>query len=274
MERGVDVPSMSRLESGLRSLEPGNDDFGDRPTFGRQTEVVFNELPEVTTRVSPVQGAVLTPGTAAAEEFRLIRTRLRMIAQERPYRCVGLVSATPGEGKTTVALGLACSLADAADRRVLLIDADLRKPSVEGYLGIPPSAGLTEWLRESSASVAIRRLAPQGFWLLSAGKGDLGTQDGEATERMSALLNSCRKHFDHVVVDCPPLIPVADAVMLQDLLDGFLLVVRSRYTPREMLLRALSQIKSDRIGGIVFNDQENLLPDYASYSAYRRRDRS
>ena len=83
--------------------------------------------------------------------------------------------------------------------------------------------------------------------------------------RMSALLEAARRSFDYVIVDCPPVIPVADSVILQELVDGFLLVVRARHCPRETVVRAASRLKAGRIIGMIFNDQREILPRYSSY---------
>jgi Mrp family chromosome partitioning ATPase len=277
IEEGSEVLAMSRIDKGLRSVGDRRGEVSgeltDRVDQGRSIAVIFEELQEAVCAPSPVQAAVVAPGSDPAEGFRLLRTKVRGIAQEKPFRCVGIVSATPGEGKTTVALGLAAALADAPNRRVLLVESDFRRPTIENYLGLPRTEGLSEWLGGSGISVPVRRAAPHGFWLLSAGIAAQSGQDALAADRMTALLETAREQFDDVVVDCPPLAPVADSVMLQDLLDGFLLVVRSRHAPRELVLQAVSHLKPERVGGIVFNDQEDVLPAYDfSYSGYRRGD--
>jgi Mrp family chromosome partitioning ATPase len=86
---------------------------------------------------------------------------------------------------------------------------------------------------------------------------------------MGALIGACQLSFGFIVVDCPPLSPVADAVAIEDLLDGFLLVVRARHTPRDAVERAVSRLKANRVQGIVFNDQPEILPSVHS-SSYRR----
>jgi Mrp family chromosome partitioning ATPase len=266
---------MSLVEKGFRTVDnakrrDAGPVFEDRTAFARQISVVFEEKAEITAQPAPLQRAALTPGSTAAEDFRLLRTKIRGIAQERPFGCVGVVSATPGEGKTTIAIGLAAALADAADRRVLFVEADLRRPAAEEYLGLPRTPGLAEWLDGSSVSIPLRRIAPLGFWLLSAGEAGLASQDALGAPRMAALLDACREQFDSVVVDCPPLAPVADSVMLQDSIDGFLLVVRARHAPRDVIQRAVSHLRPERVAGVVFNDQQEVFPGYSFSYAYGR----
>lgn len=230
---------------------------------------VFEELAELTPAPrQPAHRAALSTESALAEEFRVLRAKVRAIGEERAFRCIGLVSSSPAEGKTTVALGLASSMAHERDgRRVILVEADLRKRSIARYLGFEPSSGLSEWLQDDPTSpVPVRRLGPGGPFLLAAGLNSPGNPELLASRRVSKLFEACRRCFDFVVVDCPPLTPVADTVMLQELLDGFLLVVRARRTTREALVRALSHLNRERIRGVVFNDYKELLAGAYSYA--------
>jgi len=219
----------------------------------------------VPTPSDPVIGALLQGRTLAVEELRLLVARIQLVNDERPARCIGVLSATGGEGKTTLSIGLAASLASEPDRRVLLIEADLRKPAIEAYFGIPRTTGVGEWLKAMPGPLPLRWVAPPGFALVSAGKVGLDRPELLGSHRMAALLDAARQSFDFVIVDCPPVAPVADAVILQDLIDGFLFVVRARHSPREAVVRAASRLKADRIIGTVFNDQKEMLPGYASY---------
>jgi capsular exopolysaccharide synthesis family protein len=229
------------------------------PVFAEQGPKVLPSPPD------PVTAAILHGRTVAVEELRLLITRLQLVNDERPARCVGLLSATGGEGKTTLSIGLAAALAGDPDRRVLLIEVDLRKPAIESYLGLPRAPGVGEWLRGLAAPLPVRWVTPPGFALLSGGRVGLDRPDLLGSSRMAALLDAARRSFDFVIVDCPPVAPVTDAVILQDLVDGFLFVVRARHSPREVVLRAASRLKGDRIIGTVFNDQKEILPGYYRY---------
>jgi protein-tyrosine kinase len=227
--------------------------------------------PEAAVEVSPgglgpVSAASLRSGSLVGEGFRLLRSRVERINEQTPFRCIGMVSATAGEGKTTASLGLAHAFAQESTRRVLLIEADLRKPTLESYLSLTRKPGLGEWLEGARGPCFLRRL-PTGLWLLTSGALKARRHELLGSERMASLLAAVRRHFDYAIVDCPPLIPVADSVILQDLLDGFLMVVRARLSPRETILRALSQLKSDRVQGVVFNDEREILSRYHSYGS-------
>ena len=206
-----------------------------------------------------LQRAALGTGHALAEEFRFLAAKVAGLAGSR-FTTIGVVSAGPGEGKTTVALGLAAALARADANRVLLLEADLRQPAVERYLGLPRSAGVSEWLTGRAKAASVRVVNPPGFAVISAGREKLARPELLGSDRMGSLIGACQLSFGFIVVDCPPLSPVADTVALQDLLDGFLLVVRARHTPRDAVARAVSRLKDGRIQGIVLNEAPEILP--------------
>jgi Mrp family chromosome partitioning ATPase len=218
-----------------------------------------------------LQRAALGSGNHLAEEFRFLASKVAGLAANR-FTTIGVVSTAPDEGKTTVAMGLAAALARSSSHRVLLLEADLRQPSLERYLGLPRVDGVAEWLTGQSEDVAVRTVSPPGFSVIAGGREHLAQPELLGSPRMAALIGACQLSFGFVIVDCPPLDPVADAVALQDLLDGFLLVVRARRSPREAVERAVGRLKENRIHGIVFNDQPAILPrpyDYRRSLAHR-----
>ena len=224
----------------------------------------FQEDASTRSRPSPITSTVLADGTLASEQLRLLASRVRAVGRQRRLRTIGVVSATPGEGKTTIAIALARFLAFAGRERVLLVEADLRRPALDKALGLPPSAdGVLQHLAVGKGVLTIRRLAEgEESWVLSAGAGTLRHPEILASPRMTALLEAAARSFSYVVVDCPPLITVADAFLLQDHLDGFVLVVRSRHASREAVLRATSMLKPGAVLGTVFNDQREILKSY------------
>jgi Mrp family chromosome partitioning ATPase len=202
---------------------------------------------------------VLNPETVFGEQLRVVRTKVHTLSQSAPFECIGIVSASEGEGKTTVAVGLAGALASEASKRVLLIEANVRRPALEKRFGLSPSVGLTEWLQGSIAHLPLSRLEPLGFTLLRAGGATEKSSDLLTGERVGELLQHCRDRYDYVILDCNALTPVADSVVLQDQVDGFLMVVRSRFAATETVERALSHLKRGTVKGIVFNAHRRIL---------------
>jgi capsular exopolysaccharide synthesis family protein len=217
----------------------------------------------------PILEALRDPSSVVGEELRLVSSRVRDISRQRKIGCVALTSALPGEGKSTLAVGLAAALGRQPGRRVLLIEADLRRPSLASALGLAPSAGLSEWLHGHIDHLPVRVVEPGGFSLLVAGLVSLEEPEVLGSSRMDALLRASRGVFDYVLLDTPPLVPVTDATMIQDLVDGFLLVVRHRLTPRDAVQQGLAKLRQGRVLGIIMNDYNEILPTYTAY-AYRR----
>ncbi len=210
-------------------------------------------------------GVDLADDPRAAEELRLLRVKVRALGRERALSCMGITSASPGEGKSTLTLGLAHAFAQEG-AKVLIVEADLRRPALGRYLALGPAEGLGEFLATSGGTVPVRRIEPHAFDLLSAGRLKSPRADLLGGPRMDALLKVARGVYDFIIVDCPPLLPVADSLVLQDLVDGFLLVVRARHSPRETILKAVSRLKPDRLRGIVFNDHREILSRYYGYA--------
>ena len=211
---------------------------------------------------APLLQALRTGDSFAGEEIRLLGARVSSLVHERALKSIALVSAGPGEGKSTLSLCLACTIAEGLGRRVLLLEADLRRPSLEAKIDLPPQAGLGEWLSGEAVRITVRRVGPRGPYLLSAGRVPLKQPELLASPRMAGLMDAARAAFDLIIVDCPPLVPLADAVFLQEFVDGFLFVVRARQTPRDVLRRALANLKPERILGTVLNQQREILASY------------
>jgi succinoglycan biosynthesis transport protein ExoP len=244
---------MSHMDRAARVVQPFT-----MPSL-RPNKVVMGEVSD------PVLAAVLAPGSVFGEQFRILRSKVDTLARDRPLRCLGLVSASAGEGTTTAALGFARAMAEEKERRVLLVEAGLRASKIEGLLGLAQEDGLADWLRQPSGRVHLRQVDPWGFTLLSSGQAEGHSPELLESPDLVRLLETAIRTFDFVVVDCPPLIPAADSVVLQDLLDGLLLVVRARGCQRETLLRALSHVKSDLILGMIFTEDRHILSRSASY---------
>lgn len=240
------------------------------PRTDASGEVAF--LDEGVVRSSKPSGMIASlrdPHSVVGEEMRLLRSRLQHAAGPGELRCLALTSALPGEGKSTLAVGLAGAFAREAGRRVLLIEADLRRPTISLNLALPPAPGLSEWLNGGLDQVPIRTVEPGGFSVLVAGQDPLERPELLGSPLMESVLRAARRAFVEVIVDVPPLLPVSDAILMQDLVDGFLLVVRSRVTPREAIHEALGRLRREKIVGVVLNDHREYRHSYSAY-AYAR----
>jgi capsular exopolysaccharide synthesis family protein len=221
------------------------------------------------TRNAPMLTSLGDPQSVVGEELRALRAKVQALSQLRTLRCVAMTSALPGEGKSTISVGLATAFARGQGARILLVEADLRRPTISKALGLPPAPGLAEWLNGDLDEVPIRRVEPGGFFLLVAGQIGLARPEVLGAHLMEALVRAAREAFDFTLFDAPPILPVADTILLQELVDGFLLVARSRSTPREAILESLAKLQSEKIIGVVLNDHREYEHSYSS-RAYER----
>lgn len=198
----------------------------------------------------------------ATEHFKQFRYRLKRLRQERALTSLLISSSIPQEGKTTTTVNLAAALA-MTSQRCLLIDADLRRPSVHAAMNLSPRPGLTEVLEgRLELSSVLRRVEPYGFFYLSAGGPAKSPLELLESARMQELTCELKSVFEWTLFDSPPLIPFADGHRVAGLCDATLLVVRDGFTPRDDLRRCISSLKGNFIAGIVLNGSADSTHDY------------
>jgi capsular exopolysaccharide synthesis family protein len=224
--------------------------------------------------VPKVTGATLLSGTVPhtfGEAFRSLRTALAFSNGTASGRVIVVTSSQPLEGKTTTATNLAIALALGGEK-VLLVDADLRRPNLHNTLGIDNTTGLSHLLTDqASPRDAIRQSPTSNLWVMTAGQVPPNPSELLASERMKTLLNA-HGWFDWVIVDTPPVLAVTDAVILAPLAAGVAFVIRSEMTPRRHVRRALETLMTGRpkLHGVVLNgvDLERNKYYYSRYYGY------
>lgn len=210
------------------------------------------------------------PASAAAEQYRTLYYRLERMRELKPLKLLAFTSALPGEGKTVTAVNLALTSARAnPGRRVLLVDADLRRSQVASYLGIRSRPGLSELLSgECEAKQAIRRFRQGQLLALPAGQASEEPGQLLAGARMKQLVHALRQGFDEVYLDLPPVLPFADAAILSPLADGLVMVIRARVTSHRQVQQAMEQLSGVPWVGCVLNAADLSAQPYAR--AYAR----
>jgi protein-tyrosine kinase len=197
-------------------------------------------------------------GKIVGERFRTLRSRLYQIASTRTVRRVLITSSLPSEGKTFVATNLVRSIIRQADKRVLLIDADLRAPHLHVALGAPSSPGLSDYLRGKADEYAIvQNSAVNNLCFIPCGTKVSNPSELLLSDRMRILLDCVTPAFDWVILDSPPALPVHDASSLADLCDGVLFVVRAAETDYEAAKKASLEFREKNLLGVVLNQVEN-----------------
>jgi protein-tyrosine kinase len=269
----------------ILDMEPGT--FSPPPTEDREYEppsahgdpvaaatggfIRFDELikkcshPEW--RPDPNVNVFLNPNLTAhgAEQFRTLRSRLYQIRSTQTLKTLLVTSSIPSEGKTFVTNNLAQSIVRQPDRRVLIMDADLRCSRLHVPLGAPASPGLTDYLRGDADETKIIQFNSESNLCFIPG----GTEVANPSEllsngRLKTLLDRVSPMFDWVILDSAPLIPVADSSFLADMVDGVMMVVRAGVTPSATAQRAVQELQGRTVVGVVLNA---VNPDQA-YGAY------
>jgi protein-tyrosine kinase len=193
-------------------------------------------------------------GSVGAERFRTLRSRMYQIGGTRPLKRVVVTSSLPAEGKTFVAANLAQSIVRQPDRRVLLIDSDLRASRLHKILGAPRTPGLSDYLRgEADEFAVVQRGSDAHLCLIPAGNEAANPSELLLNDRMKRLLELMTPIFDWIIIDTPPALPVHDASMMADLCDGVLFVVRAGSTDHEMAAKAAAAFQEKNLLGVVLN---------------------
>lgn len=200
------------------------------------------------------------------EAFRMLRTNLQFLDLDSDPKSLVITSAVAGEGKTTVSTNLAVALAQAG-RRVLLVDGDLRRPRVAGVLGLESKIGLTTVLvGRTTLDDSIQRHEGSGIYFLACGPTPPNPSEILQSRATHDLLRKLRDQFDAVIIDAPPLLPVADAAILATAADGAIIVARHGKTKRDQLKAAGQRL--DQVGAKLFGVVVNMIPKRAANSYY------
>jgi protein-tyrosine kinase len=192
-----------------------------------------------------------------AEQFRSLRSRLYQLRNSQNLKTLLITSAVPNEGKTFVVLNLAQAIVRQPDRRVLIIDADLRCSSLREFIGAPPAPGLTDYLRGDADEAAVIQFGEVGqkgsLCLIPAGAKISNPSELLSNGRIQTLLKRVAPVFDWVIIDSPPCVPVSDASVLADVTDGVVMVIRAGLTSSMLISKARQELQQKNIVSVVLN---------------------
>lgn len=214
--------------------------------------------------------SLLTPTSAEAEEYRTLCCAVEQAHNEANLRIVAVTSPGAGEGKTLTAINMAATLAQTPETKVLLIDADLRQPSIGDRLGIDDfeAPGLIEAIQDPSLTLKSveRRLPTFNISVVTAGQSLESPYEMLKSPRLELLINEARTDYDYIVVDTPPVIPVPDCRVIARWVEGFIIIVAAHQTPRKLLEETLNVFEPSKVLGLVFNRDDRPLADYYGYA--------
>jgi capsular exopolysaccharide synthesis family protein len=227
----------------------------------RSTGDIFHQFESVPVVMPPNSKlvSVTEKDSLAAEKFRFLAVRLRQIQQSRGLKKVLITSTIPEEGKTTVSANLACTLARRRQQKTLLLEGDLRRPTLGKQFGLGRVPGLCEYLQgDTDISKCIYRLDAVGFWILPAGRAPENALELMQSGKLSPLMNQLSTWFDWIVIDSPPVLPLADTSIWARVADGVLLVTRQGKTEKQHLKRGVEALDASKLLGALINSSANV----------------
>jgi capsular exopolysaccharide synthesis family protein len=285
---------VSRLAEALRNAQQAQFDAdaaeeisgGELPSpdagpldYSPDHELAVNERLEKPERFGPgATGKVVVMAdvpAVAIEQYRRLAASLHHAQFERQTKVLMITSASPGEGKTLTSTNLALTLSESYRRTVLLIDADLRRPSLHHVFKVPNVVGLSNALKSDIDQRLPVIQVSANLTLLTAGRPDSDPMSGLTSDRMRRIVEEAAARFDWVIIDTPPVGFLSDANLLVAMVDAALFVVRAGKSPYKLIQRALDAIGRDRVLGVVLNAVEENVDDagYYYYGYYGAEDK-
>lgn len=221
-------------------------------------------------RVEPRLVAITHPHSNYCEEYRSLRTHILHKSQKKKLQSIVVASISPSEGKSITALNLSWLLAQTDGVKCLIIDSDLRMPSLADYLGIETDKGLSDILAgKTNLQDSIIKLEPAGLHILPGGEARNDVAELISGPKFKEILRQAREMFDFVIIDAPPLGIFTDANVLINHADGAMLVLRANKTRYSALDRVLETLPRERMLGVVLNQSEDVLDEsHYNYGYY------
>ena len=228
--------------------------------------------------VLPIEGGQVDPHIVAyhhphshlTESFRRLKAMIQGIAPDDPLQTIVMTSAGKGEGKSTTALNLAVVMCQDFDRRVAIVDADLRRPRIHRLLGLTPRRGLSDVLGGEALldDIVVTNSIPR-LNVIPGGHSSKSPAEMLASTRMQAVIEDLRDRFDFIIFDTPPVLTVADAIVLGPLTDGVILVIQAGKIRKRPVQRAVELLHNSTVHGFVLNRGDLVLSHYG-YRYYDR----
>jgi len=251
-----------------RSLKPVSPDTIDSGTDVQAKRKAGFTSKALQGPVDPKLVVFHEPGSSAAEHFKMLRSQILYPKDGKDRRVILVTSAMEWAGKTVVACNLAVSIAQGVDPYALLIDADLRRPSVHSMLGLEPAEGLSEYLqRNEPLSKYLIRTPMMKLTVLPAGHSVRNPAELLTSAKMSHLFEEARERYPDrfIIVDSPPVNLAAETLSLSQNIDAVIFVIRYGYSNQDLVEEAIAKVGEDKIPGIVFNCFEGRFGKYSYY---------
>ncbi len=276
LKYGTPTPLEKTAENfpnGKNSLNGKTGSAVDHPDHERTPhQFEFSEVHLNVDGLSPYLIAITEPSSPLCEAYRSLRTHLLSSAHRDGLKSIVVMSVDSTEGKSLTAVNLSWLLSQTEGVKALLIDGDLRRPSIERYLGIKVESGLVNVLEESvPLSEAIVRINPGGLHLLSSGTTNSDVAEIIAGPRFKSIMAEVSQIFDVIIIDTPPLRLFSDATVISNAADGALMIIKSDHLRYKDAQRVLGMIPNEKLIGTVLNQAEmSMIGDsHYDYNYYK-----
>jgi capsular exopolysaccharide synthesis family protein len=262
---------------GRRADAPASRPAGESPRPAVTRRPVPPRRPELDLRPDGVDDhlvSLVAPAAFEAEQYRALRYLVEQRHKSADLSVIAVSSPAVGDGKTTTAINLAGALAQAPEARVLLVEADLRRPSIAQMLGFPDRGGpgLVTAILDPDVTLdqVVRKRPPFNLNVILAGQTPPSPYEILKLPRLGELLDEARQRYDYVILDTPPLVSVQDCRVIGRWIDGAIVVVAAHRTPRRLVEEALAVLDPAKVLGLVFNGDDPMLSSYdaGSYAGY------
>ncbi|MGB2714459.1 MAG: CpsD/CapB family tyrosine-protein kinase [Vicinamibacterales bacterium] len=265
----------------LNPVPPLSDDGGARPTpsgnapawpSGNVAVAPFIAPERQDDRSFELDGhlvAALSPTSLAAEQYRSLRTRIKRAEGNRSMRAIVVTSPSKGDGKSLTAANLALTMGQEFQQRVLLVDADLRRPTIHRLFGLGDGPGLTDVLMGGvELDNVLVSLPEYHITILPAGTPPSHPAEMLGSSAMRRVLDTLRTRYDRILIDMPPVAPLADLHVVAPQVDGLLMIVRAGMTARPAIERALAGLDVSKVLGLVLNEASGDVSRKQEYEGY------
>jgi len=272
---------MSRIEKALEKAAQMRSDAPSAVVAEKPQSTAASVIRQTAARTITINAdnrlltAIADPHSAVSEQYRKLKSSLVRLTNQDSFRNLLMVtSAIAGEGKSLTAANLAISMAQEYDLTVLLIDADLRRPSIHSYLGFEQTIGLSDCLQDGiDIGEAIIKTNISKLSVISAGREVAKPLELFASKKMQELMAEIKHRYNdrYVIIDTPPLLPFAETRSLAHIVDGVVFVIHEGVTPQESVLEAREVLKGCPVLGVVLNESTAIDTESSHYSRYYKR---
>ena len=279
---------MSRIEKALEKAAQMRS--GEQPVVREQIVPIEASMPRsvphyahqaITSTIVPISTTnlmlttIIEPYSSVSEQYRKLKSALVRMTNKDTFRnLIMIASAVAGEGKSMTAINLAISMAQEFDRTVLLIDADLRRPSIHRYLEFEPTLGISDCLQDGvDVGDVIIKTNIGKLSIIPAGKEVDNPLELFSSNKMHDLMEELKHRYNdrYIIIDTPPILPFAETRLLGHLVDGIVFVIQEGLAPKESIQEAIESLKGCSILGVLLNNSTTVSTETHRYSTYYSR---